>query len=223
MINTKAEPCGDYYAELRLPMLSLVRGVPDRVLEIGCASGQHLHHLKEKGSGYTVGVELSPNVAERARQRSIDSIFCGNFEDTDFGLVDSSFDLVIVGHVLEHLRDPWQALRRIHRLLAPGGQLVGALPNVRHCSVVLPLLLKGTWKYSQSGIMDWTHLRFFSRSTILDLLQTTGFKIDAITGELGGKRSRLVNQLTFNLFRDHLSYAYNFSATKIDSPVVLHA
>lgn len=215
MINSKLAAQNQYYHELRAPLISLARGNPRRVLELGCAAGQTLAYFKTRGAEYTVGVEIVPEVAELARRRpEVDEVIVGNVEQLELDYPAQSFDLIIAGHVLEHLVDPWAVLKRLHTLLKPGGQLIGALPNIRYHSVILPLLFKGTWQYQQTGIMDWTHLRFFSHATIEDLLRSTGFKIDAIVPESGGPRAGLINSITFGVFRHLLSYAYNFSATK---------
>jgi SAM-dependent methyltransferase len=215
MINSKLAAHNMYYHELRQPLISLARGNPRRVLEIGCAAGQTLAYFKTRGAEYVAGIEISPDVAEIARGRAeVDEVLVGNIEQMELSYPDNSFDLIIAGHVLEHLVDPWTVLRRLHSLLRPGGQLIGALPNIRYHSVVLPLLFKGKWQYQQSGIMDWTHLRFFSQHTIEELLESTGFSIDAIVPESGGPRAHLANTVTFGVFRHLLSYAYNFSALK---------
>jgi SAM-dependent methyltransferase len=221
MINDRVTTNSEYYRELRISMLSLVRGIPERVLEVGCASGEHLRYLKERGTSYTVGVEISPEVADRARHNGIDEVLCGNVEESDLGFADSSFDLVVVGHVLEHLRDPWGVLKRLRTVLKPGGQLVGALPNVRHHSVILPLVFRGDWTYAPSGIMDWTHLRFFTRDTVRKLLSSAGFQVEAIVGELGGNKSRLANRITLNIFQNFLCYAYNFAAINPGVPTAV--
>jgi len=214
MINDRVQPGAEYYHELRLPMLSLIVGTPKRVLEIGCASGRTLAYLKDRGTEYTVGVECSAEVAAEAKSRSLDRVIVADIESVELDLEPASFDLLITGHVLEHLVDPWKVLRKLSRLLRVQGQLVGALPNVRHYSVVVPLLLQGHWQYQPSGVMDWTHLRFFSRHAILDLLHNAGFQEARIVPELGGSRSRLANVLTCNMLRHFLCYAYNFSALK---------
>ena len=183
MINSRVQASGQYYHELRVPMLSLVRGNPKRVLEIGCASGHTMSYLRDHGAEHTVGVEFSPDAAALAQARGVGRIIVGDIERLELDLEPSSFDLLIAGHVLEHLADPWKVLKRLRGFLRPGGQLVGALPNVRHHSIVLPLVLKGKWEYQESGMMDWTHLRFFSRDTALALLKEAGFEADRIVPE----------------------------------------
>jgi SAM-dependent methyltransferase len=192
-------------------MLSLVRGNPKRVLEIGCASGQTLSFMRERGAEHMVGIECSPEMAAIAAARGVGKIIVGDVERMDLDIELASFDLLIAGHVLEHLADPWASLKRFSTFLKPGGQFVGALPNVRHFSVVLPLLVKGKWDYQPSGVMDWTHLRFFSRGTAIALVRGAGFEGEQIVPELGGK-SKIANMMTFGAFGDFLAYAYNLSA-----------
>jgi len=212
MLNDRVS--SSYYQELRHPMLSLIRGTPKSVLEIGCASGQTLAYMHNQGAEYTVGVEFSPEAAEEAKVRKgVNRILVGDIERMYLDLEPASFDLLIAGHVLEHLADPWKSLRRLRAFLKPGGQLVAGLPNVRNQSVLFPLLLRGRWQYEPSGIMDWTHLRFFSRQTIQDLLEATGFQVERIVPEFG-RKSRLASAATLHLFEDLLCFAYNVSAIR---------
>jgi SAM-dependent methyltransferase len=192
-------------------MLSLVRGNPKRVLEVGCASGQTLSFMRERGAEHTVGIEYSPEAAAMAEARGVGRIIVGDVEHLDLDLEPASFDLLIAGHVLEHLADPWKILKKLRNLVKPGGQFVGALPNVRHYSIVLPLVIKGKWEYQPSGVMDWTHLRFFSRDTALAMVRDAGFETERIVPEFG-RKSQIANFMTLNAFGNFLAYAYNLSA-----------
>lgn len=211
MINNRAPET--YYQAVRLPMLSLVRNEPKSVLEIGCASGQTLAYLIERGARYLVGIECCPQIAALAQARGVARIIVGDVEQVDLDLEPNSFDLIVAGHVLEHLADPWSALKRLTAFLRPGGQLVAGVPNVRHQSVLLPLLFCGRWKYQPEGIMDWTHLRFFSRQTIRELMEAAGLTVERIVPEFGRKH-RVANSVSLHLFRHFLAYAYNVSAFK---------
>ena len=220
MINTQVSSTAKYFHQLRMPLVSLTKGNPAHILEIGCAAGQTLAYYKKNGAKYVAGIEISPQVADIARTHTeIDRVIVGNIESLDLDFPQQFFDLIVAGHVLEHLVDPWAVLRKLNLLLKPQGQLIGALPNIRHQSVILPLLASGKWQYKDSGIMDWTHLRFFSRSTISDLLTSTGFSIDTIVPEFAGPRSTFVNKLTLGTAKHFLAYAYNFSATTLNSSI----
>ncbi len=215
MLNTKINPEAEYYREWRPGLLEIVRGAPGRVLEIGCASGQTLVYFKTRGANFVAGVEIVPEVARISESRKeIDRVLVGNIEKIDLGQLGEDFDLIIASHVLEHLVDPWLTLKKLKEKLKPEGQLIGALPNLRHFSVTFPLLVRGHWQYTESGLLDWTHLRFFTRQTIQELLNTTGFQIDKINPELRGPKSRVFNKLTLALFQSFLTYSYNFSAFK---------
>jgi hypothetical protein len=87
---------------------------------------------------------------------------------------------VIFNDVLEHLVDPWEALESTRDLLDRDGCVVASIPNVRHVAVIQPLVLRGTWNYTDSGILDRNHLRFFTRSTIVELFVTTGFVVNRL-------------------------------------------
>lgn len=120
-------------------------------------------------------------------------------------LEPDSFDCIIGNDVIEHLVDPWLALSHLRQLLKPGGRIVLSLPNVRFWGVVKGLALHGSWEYADDGILDRTHLRFFSRSSIEALLKKTGFNaisVEGINPQLAGLKISLVNTLTARRFDD---------------------
>lgn len=215
MINSRLASTAPYYQRLDHKLLRFVKNKPQAILEIGCGAGESLAYLKQQGAQYTVGIELRPEVAAMAAaQPEINEVITGDIETLDLPYPPNTFDLVIASHVLEHLRDPWTVLRRIQPLLKPGGQLLGALPNIRYFAVIFPLLLWGKWEYQAFGVMDWTHLRFFTASTIQALLQETNFTVEVIHPQLASYQSTLANGLTLNLFRHFWAMTYNFSAYK---------
>jgi SAM-dependent methyltransferase len=213
VLNSKVS--SEYFQDLRTPLLSMVRGTPERVLEIGCAQGGNLAFLKSKGAKETVGVEIFEEVANKVDLSLVDKVIVGNIEEMDLPYPDGYFDLIIVSHVLEHLVDPWKTLRHISGYLNESGQLLGALPNTRNYAVSIPLLVFGDWAYQSSGIMDWTHLRFFTRKTIMRLIDDAGLRLDIIKPDMGARRYTLLNYLSLFLFTDMICYAYNFSVSKI--------
>jgi SAM-dependent methyltransferase len=186
------------------------------VLDIGCATGQVLEYFKGRGANYTAGLELVPEVAEQARKRGvIDLVITGNVEGTVFPFAPESFDLIVAGHVLEHVNDPWKSMNLLMSFLRPGGQFIGSLPNVRCLSVTLPLIFRGQWRYRDEGILDRTHFRFFTKASIEELLVGAGLKVETIRGQVeqSGKLRRL-HTLTGGLLLDHCAFTYNFSAIK---------
>lgn len=167
----------DYFAHVRKDIEPLLPERSGSVLELGCGGGATLAWLKATGRArHTTGVELCAQPAAVARER-VDRLIEGDLGQVIDQLQRGSFDLVLCLDVLEHLVDPWAEVKRIHALLRPGGTLIVSLPNVRHHSVVLPLLLAGIWRYEDAGIMDRTHLRFFTRAGAHELLTRNGFEI----------------------------------------------
>lgn len=204
-----------YYDHDQTALLNLVTVPVNSVLEIGCASGNMLRHYLDRNVSRATGVEYVPSVADLARARCPEAtIFSGDVDSISSEELGRDYDLLLTSFVLEHVTDPWRTLGRLATLLRPGGQLVGALPNVRHWSVTLPLILKGKWEYTDEGILDRTHYRFFSRSTIIELLNATGFENIKIVPRISAKKSQIGNALTFGFAIDHFAFAHQFSATK---------
>ena len=92
---------------------------------------------------------------------------------------DSGFDLIVILDILEHLMDPWAMVQRLHSALALGGVIIASIPNVGHYSVAFPLL-RGKWEYQPEGLLDRTHLRFFTKRTALDLMNRLGLAVQKV-------------------------------------------
>jgi 2-polyprenyl-3-methyl-5-hydroxy-6-metoxy-1,4-benzoquinol methylase len=148
-----------------------------RVLELGCASGYMAEVLKNRLGCTVTGVELSSEDTELARAHCV-RVVMGDVETLDFEaeFAGERFDALILADVLEHLRDPSALLRRIRPLLAEGAAVLASIPNVAHGSVRLALL-GGEFRYREGGLLDRTHLRFFTRESIQDLFEASGYSI----------------------------------------------
>jgi glycosyltransferase involved in cell wall biosynthesis/precorrin-6B methylase 2 len=146
---------------------------PDEVLEIGTATGCLTSEVAKLGCSVT-GVEQDPEMAELARQYCR-KMLVGNVETMDLSEL-GRYDAVIFGDVLEHLRNPRAVLERLSRLLKPGGKILISLPNVANIWVRLNLLL-GRFNYSRVGILDETHLRFFTLKTAKQLAADSGLDV----------------------------------------------
>lgn len=212
MINEGLDPASNYYALFRHELLPYLGDVTGDVLDIGCGSGLLLAHLRGKGARKTIGVEMRSDIADALRRSGkVDEVFCLDIERDALPIAAHSLDTIIVSHVLEHMVDPWTVLVRLQRYLKPGGRLVGAIPNVRHVSVALSLLAKGRWDYVDSGILDRTHLRFFTKATIRQLLESTGYRVVSLDPEIAGPRARTLSRLSLGRADNLVCYAYNFS------------
>lgn len=147
-----------------------------RVLEIGAATGYMSEALRARGC-FVTAIEIDPGAAAQAEQ-FCERVIVADVEsvDLDSELGDETFDAVLFADVLEHLRDPAAVLGRIRPFVAEGGTVVASIPNVAHGSVRLALL-GGEFRYRPLGILDDTHLRFFTRATIEDLFEANGFSV----------------------------------------------
>ena len=192
--------------------MDLIHPLPERVLEIGCGTGNTLGHLKSLGVRETVGVELISGVGEEARGK-VDRIIIGDIETLELPFEPGHFDCVILGDVLEHLRDPWTTLRRLTDLLKGGGQIVASVPNIRFYEVSVPLLFLGSWEYGDEGILDRTHLRFFTRATVKKLFASAGLQVVSLGAHRGPKRE-VLNWMTLFLFRNLLTIQHLVKAQK---------
>jgi 2-polyprenyl-3-methyl-5-hydroxy-6-metoxy-1,4-benzoquinol methylase len=147
-----------------------------RVLDVGCAAGDFAEVLVGHGCAVT-GIELDPEAARQA-ERHCERVIVGDVEhpDTVNELDEGSFDVVVFGDVLEHLKDPLTALKHLKPSLKPEGYAVASIPNVAHGSVRLALL-QGRFRYRSLGLLDETHLRFFTRESVERLFGDAGFLI----------------------------------------------
>jgi 2-polyprenyl-3-methyl-5-hydroxy-6-metoxy-1,4-benzoquinol methylase len=151
------------------------------LLDIGCGEGAFAAGLREQrrqdGRELEIwGVELDPEAAARAATH-LDRVLTGPAEQMIDELPPGHFDCVVLNDILEHLAWPEDLLRSLHRVLAPGACLVASIPNVRHFHNVWDLVVRGDWSYQDEGIRDRTHLRFFTRTSMQDLLTAGGFKL----------------------------------------------
>jgi len=209
---------GDYFAHARKEIQPLLPQNCSRVLEIGCGSGATLGWLRQEHRAVrTVGVEIADAAAEKARSFA-DAVFCLDFERHDFPGGAQKFDLILCLDVLEHMVDPWAVVDRLAtQYLETGGTLIISLPNVRHYSVVLPLLFGGRWDYEDAGLLDRTHLRFFTKTSARALMSHPQFGPVLCTamGFDGWSAKRVLNALTLGVFRELVTYQYFLSACKV--------
>lgn len=169
-----------YFENINMELLAHLPDNPGDILDVGCATGklgEDIIQMKKPGS--YVGIEVVPSIAEMAKKR-LTRVYVGQAEDVLTRLKRDSFDWVIMADSLEHTIDPWTILEEVNRVLKKEGHLLISLPNVRNLGVITELLVKGTWNYRDFGIMDQGHLRFFTKKTILKILEEHGFSVKKI-------------------------------------------
>lgn len=161
-------------------LLALVPAHAKAIIEVGCSTGSLAHALKRlRPEVHYLGLELDPKAAEIAAQHC-DGMVSLDIEGADESLYRdyAGRDCWIFGDVLEHLRDPWRVLSQIRKVLPEGGSVVASLPNVQHWSVQGRLSV-GDFRYEGTGLLDRTHLRWFTRVTLFELFQSAGLRIEA--------------------------------------------
>jgi 2-polyprenyl-3-methyl-5-hydroxy-6-metoxy-1,4-benzoquinol methylase len=194
-----------YYEERRSDMVAALPRPLGRVLDVGCGAGTVGAELRADADRL-VGIEIDAAAAERA-SRVYDEVIVGSVE-TVVGNLDEPFDTILCYDVLEHLVDPWRVLDDLYSIAAAGARLHVSVPNARHPSFGLGLVLKGTVGYETAGLRDVTHLRWFTRRDISDAVTAAGWEIvaeghnpisraRALAGRLTGGRALefLVGQL----------------------------
>jgi SAM-dependent methyltransferase len=154
-------------------LLTLVGG-GKRALDVGCSSGYLARPLVARGCT-VVGLELDPAAAEVAREVCED-VLVGDVEMMELPFEPGSFDVVLCGDLIEHLRDPEAFLARVRPFLRTDGRLVLTTPNVANWTMRLGLLA-GRWRYTERGILDRTHTHLFTRSTLVETLERAGYRV----------------------------------------------
>lgn len=180
-IKLKGMMMDRYYQTERKEMLCYVPEQAKKILEVGCGEGRFSGQLMKDGRSVW-GVEPEEKVAKIAESK-LDRVFPCTIEEAFSKLHGEAFDCVIFNDVLEHLLDPWSILRHTaEKLLAPDGIVVASLPNIRHYSIIKQLWQEGDWRYEEEGLLDRTHLRFFTPKTMVELFVSSGFEIVTIEG-----------------------------------------
>lgn len=170
-----------YYTNVRdelVDSFSKGKEAPFRVLEIGCGTGVNLAYIRYRFPGSEVyGIEMMEQVARFGKYMA--DIIVGDIETMRIPFEYHYFDAIIMGDVLEHLRDPGQVLREMKKYLKPGGRLVASIPNLMNISVVVPLL-RGKFTYQDYGLLDRTHIHFFTKQEIIDMFSDCGYQIVSV-------------------------------------------
>lgn len=206
----------DYFSHSRCEIKSLLPASATRVLEIGCSAGGTLAWLKTLWpAAEFVGIDANPAVLDNLLSIAPRSFI----HDLENPLPDiGKFDLVLALDILEHLRNPDRVLENIVKILEPAGRIIVSLPNVAHASVLTDLVFKRQFEYDEAGILDRTHLRFFTERSALKLLRGCGlFVVDGVVNGLEGRKANLANKLTGGLFFHYFVKQYIIAAELADN------
>ena len=167
------DPAGDGTAA----RLCRLVGHDKTVLELGCAAGTMTQVLKEHYGCRVSAIEFDAQAAEHARPYC-EALLVADLEQQPMSalMAGQRFEVVLMADVIEHLRDTQAQLAEIKKLLAPGGQLVLSIPNVAHSGIIAQLLC-GQFTYTPTGLLDSTHIRFFTADSMRQELEQAGFTV----------------------------------------------
>jgi 2-polyprenyl-3-methyl-5-hydroxy-6-metoxy-1,4-benzoquinol methylase len=193
----------EYFENARSEVLSFVPSGAKRILDVGCGAGMFSWTLKQQRGAEVWGIELSEAASRKASTR-LDRVLNAPF-GPDLELPTAYFDAICFLDVLEHIPEPVDTLRHASTLLAPDGRLVASLPNFRHFDNMWNLVVKKSARYERGGIMDRTHLRIFTQSSIGLLFEEAGLTVERIEGinpKRGSHKFALFNAITLGSIAD---------------------
>ena len=199
-----------YYSSLRPEMAELLTAPVRRILDVGCGNGAFAAGLKKSGIASEVwGIEIFESVASEASS-VLDKVLVGDAASQIENLPTGYFDAIFFNDSLEHMVDPYTVLSDIKRSLVPGGLIIASLPNVRHIRTLFELLIKKDWHYRDQGVLDRTHLRFFTQKSARRMFEDAGLIVEVTKGIEPTKQwlLYLLNFMTFKLFDDTLYYQF---------------
>ena len=193
----------DYYNMVKVEFLPLIAERPNVILDMGCGAGQFGRRLREVNKvSELVGIELYAPAAKEA-ETYYDKVYQDNAESLNLPYSEY-FDYVICGDILEHLIDPWDMVSKISKMLKKDGALICSIPNIRYWKIIADLILNGRWDYTDKGILDSTHLRFFTKSTFYEMLYKANYNIAWQLMVIHGKK-KAANFLTLGIFSEFLA------------------
>jgi O-antigen biosynthesis protein len=204
----------NYYSIIRKDIISLIPKSVKKILDVGCGYGSTAAVIKEKYPDIEIiGIELSEEAAIKS-QKNVDRVINGDIEIIEPDFPVKYFDLIICADVLEHTKDPWSVLKKLHKYQNDDAILIASIPNIRYIKVLLKILFN-KFEYEASGVLDVSHLRFFTLHTIKKMFKECGFQIIKIKNNRNkGWKMRLLSILSFGILFPFGIYQYIIVAKK---------
>jgi 2-polyprenyl-3-methyl-5-hydroxy-6-metoxy-1,4-benzoquinol methylase len=171
------------------------------ILDVGCGAGILGAHYIKNQNCKVYGVEISKSAFEQASEL-LTKTFKGNIESMVFEFQQDFFDVIIMGDVVEHLINPIETIKNLMPYLKQGGKIHITVPNVKHWTVVYALVFKDEWEYKDWGILDYTHLKFFTKKSFVNSIKNLE-KVNVLSTKRviqKPSKSYLINKFTFGLF-----------------------
>jgi methionine biosynthesis protein MetW len=205
------------------PRNDIIKYIPNnsyKILDIGCSIGTLGKQIKQERDVEVIGIEIDKNMSSVA-QESLDKVITVDVETLGLDTYFPSmyFDCVILADIIEHLKDPWSLLKNVSSILSSNGLVIASIPNIRHYTTIINLVMKGYWPYRDRGIHDKTHLRFFTWKNIQELFSGSGLRISKVE-----RKYRLLEQphrynkyskfFAFPVIKEFLTFQYIVIAKK---------
>jgi 2-polyprenyl-3-methyl-5-hydroxy-6-metoxy-1,4-benzoquinol methylase len=208
-LDLESKPA-DYFDLERPEMLVFIPAAAKKVLEFGCGAGKFGYTIKQQKQAEVWGLEIEEGPAQQAAQK-LDRVIVGDAMQKLSALPDGYFEVIVFNDVLEHLVDPYTVLSELRKKLSPAGVVVASIPNIRFFRTFFDFVFRGRWEYTENGIMDKTHLRFFTKSSMANMFVNCGYEVVLQQGINRSKslKPRLAAILTLGAWRDigYLQYA----------------
>lgn len=201
-IELSDKPAG-YYENVRREMLKYIPRGTKTTLEFGCGNGNFSELIKNEYNAECWGVEAHTHSSKTASEK-LYNVIDGDAHRALNEIPENYFDCIIFNDVLEHLPDPYSLLRDVKSKLNKHGIIVASVPNVRFWSNLKALVIHGTWDYKDTGILDKTHLRFFTYNSLIKIFRQLGYNIIVIEGlhPTHSTAFKILNTLLFNKLKD---------------------
>ena len=184
-----------YYNNARTEMLDFLPKEAVKILDVGCGNGIFANLIKERNKAEVWGIELMEQEAIKAKE-ILHKTFIGPCEDHIDALPDNYFDAIYFNDVLEHLVDPYTVLERIKSKLSTNGVVISSIPNIRYHNVFIKLVVKKEFEYQSFGVLDKTHLRFFTKKSIYNMFTNLGYDV---VKHIGINGSKSIKPILYNI------------------------
>lgn len=165
---------GVYYSATRTDMLKYIDNKPKRILEIGCGEGNFAQNFP---NAEYWGVEPNEEVVRKATTIGR-RVLLGTYEAVAGKIPNNHFDLIACNDVIEHMVDPISFLKDVKAKLRSGGKLIASIPNIRYAPLLFNLVFHGEFDYTESGLMDYTHLHFFTPKSFTKIASRCGWIVE---------------------------------------------
>lgn len=214
VLQTEKSGDANYNNTVRYDLVHLIPNVRGTILDVGCASGATMKYLFDLGAEDVKGIDISKESLDAARKSGLD-VYEIDLNVSPLPFEEKYFDTIILADVLEHLVDPWTVLLKMKEYLKDDGVIIISLPNIRNYKVLKRLIFQDRWDYEDQGILDKTHLRFFTDRTAKEMITNSGFKVvgTSYSGYKGIFNS-VLNFIFRSLIRKFMAVQFYYIANK---------